>query len=65
MGCSRVRWLAQDSNRTAVPLYGRIADRSGFVQYRKLLWPRGYSALTSSSSFPASIVRAFCSISPA
>lgn len=35
-GCSRVHWLTQETNRDAMLLYDRIADRSGFVQYRKL-----------------------------
>jgi GNAT superfamily N-acetyltransferase len=34
---SRVHWLTHESNRNAVQLYDRIADRSGFIQYRKLL----------------------------
>jgi len=36
-GCSRVYWLTQESNATARRLYDRIAERSGFIQYRKLL----------------------------
>jgi GNAT superfamily N-acetyltransferase len=36
-GCSRVWWLTHESNADAMLLYDRIADRSGFVQYRKLL----------------------------
>lgn len=36
-GCSRVHWLTQETNADAMKLYDRIADRSGFVQYRKLL----------------------------
>jgi GNAT superfamily N-acetyltransferase len=36
-GCSRVHWLTHESNRDAMLLYDRIAERSGFVQYRKLL----------------------------
>jgi GNAT superfamily N-acetyltransferase len=36
-GCSRVHWLTQETNLDAMKLYDRIADRSGFVQYRKLL----------------------------
>jgi ribosomal protein S18 acetylase RimI-like enzyme len=35
-GCSRVYWLTQESNTAARLLYDRIADRSGFIQYRKL-----------------------------
>lgn len=33
----RVWWLTHESNRDAMLLYDRIADKSGFVQYRKLL----------------------------
>lgn len=39
LGCSRVHWLTQETNSRAMLLYDRIADRSGFVQYRKLLAP--------------------------
>ncbi|MCG6203581.1 GNAT family N-acetyltransferase [Rhodopseudomonas sp. HC1] len=35
-GCSRVHWLTQPGNTTARLLYDRIADDSGFMQYRKL-----------------------------
>ena len=35
-GTSRVHWLTQESNSNARQLYDRIADRSGFIQYRKL-----------------------------
>jgi GNAT superfamily N-acetyltransferase len=36
-GCARVHWLTHESNVNAMLLYDRIADRSGFVQYRKQL----------------------------
>ena len=36
-GASRVWWLTHESNADAMLLYDRIADKSGFVQYRKLL----------------------------
>ncbi|QLC73153.1 GNAT family N-acetyltransferase [Pseudomonas sp. LPB0260] len=36
-GASRVHWLTQESNGNAMRLYQRIAERSGFVQYRKNL----------------------------
>lgn len=36
-GCSRVWWLTHETNAHAMLLYDRIADRSGFVQYRKVL----------------------------
>jgi len=36
-GCARVHWLTHETNANAMLLYDRIAERSGFVQYRKLL----------------------------
>ena len=36
-GCSRVHWLTHETNSQAKLLYERIGERSGFVQYRKLL----------------------------
>ena len=36
-GASRVWWLTHESNKDAMLLYDRIADKSGFVQYRKLI----------------------------
>ena len=36
-GCSRVWWLTHETNRDAMYLYDQVAERSGFVQYRKLL----------------------------
>ncbi|SNS18921.1 GNAT family N-acetyltransferase [Pseudomonas segetis] len=35
-GASRVHWLTHETNTDAMQLYDRIADRPGFVQYRKL-----------------------------
>ncbi len=35
-GASRVHWLTQEDNATARVLYDRLADKSGFIQYRKL-----------------------------
>jgi GNAT superfamily N-acetyltransferase len=35
-GCSRVYWLTHETNTSAMQLYGRIAERSGFLQYRHL-----------------------------
>lgn len=35
--CSRVYWLTHESNVDAMKLYDRIADKPGFVQYRKVL----------------------------
>jgi GNAT superfamily N-acetyltransferase len=34
---SRVHWLTHETNHQAMLLYDRIADKSGFVQYRKIL----------------------------
>ena len=36
-GCSRVWWLTHESNTDAMALYDRVASKSGFLQYRKLL----------------------------
>jgi GNAT superfamily N-acetyltransferase len=36
-GSTRVYWLTHESNETAQALYDRIADKSGFIQYRKAL----------------------------
>jgi GNAT superfamily N-acetyltransferase len=35
-GCSRVHWLTHETNTDAMVLYDRVAERSGFVQYRKV-----------------------------
>ncbi|MFV9503129.1 MAG: GNAT family N-acetyltransferase [Oscillochloridaceae bacterium umkhey_bin13] len=37
VGASRVYWLTHETNTQAMLLYDQLADRSGFVQYRKLL----------------------------
>jgi GNAT superfamily N-acetyltransferase len=34
-GSPRVYWLTHETNEVAMRLYDRIAERSGFVQYRK------------------------------
>jgi GNAT superfamily N-acetyltransferase len=34
-GAARVYWLTHETNSTAMQLYDKIADRSGFVVYRK------------------------------
>lgn len=36
-GCARVYWLTHETNETAMQLYDRIADKSGFLQYRRVL----------------------------
>lgn len=35
-GASRVYWLTKEDNHIARALYDKLADRSGFIQYRKL-----------------------------
>jgi GNAT superfamily N-acetyltransferase len=34
-GSPRVYWLTHETNLTAMKLYDQVAERSGFVQYRK------------------------------
>lgn len=34
-GSPRVYWMTQESNTTARKLYDRVAERSGFIQYRR------------------------------
>lgn len=36
-GCPRVYWLTHETNTTAMALYDKVAEKSGFVQYRKSL----------------------------
>ncbi|HZX85507.1 MAG TPA: GNAT family N-acetyltransferase [Reyranella sp.] len=36
-GCAKVYWLTHESNGTAQKLYGQVAERTGFIQYRKVL----------------------------
>jgi GNAT superfamily N-acetyltransferase len=36
-GCARVHWLTQETNAQAMKLCDRIADKPGFVQYRKAI----------------------------
>ena len=35
-GASRVYWQTHETNRTAMQLYDKVAEHSGFVVYRKL-----------------------------
>jgi GNAT superfamily N-acetyltransferase len=35
-GASRVYWLTQETNLVARGLYDKLAERSGFIQYRKM-----------------------------
>jgi len=34
-GCARVYWLTHETNTEAMQLYDKVAELSGFVQYRK------------------------------
>ncbi len=36
-GCSRIYWHTHETNETAMKLYDKVADKSGFVLYRKSL----------------------------
>jgi GNAT superfamily N-acetyltransferase len=36
-GASRVYWLTHETNATAIRLYDQVAERSGFIVYRKNL----------------------------
>jgi len=36
-GSTRVYWLTHETNQTAMALYDKVAERSGFVVYRKML----------------------------
>jgi GNAT superfamily N-acetyltransferase len=36
-GLSRVYWQTHETNLTAMQLYDKLADRSGFLVYRKQL----------------------------
>ena len=35
--CSRVYWLTHETNHTAMKLYDKVAEKSGFIVYRKPL----------------------------
>jgi GNAT superfamily N-acetyltransferase len=35
-GASRVHWLTHETNTSARALYDRVADRPGFIQYRRV-----------------------------
>lgn len=35
-GAQRVYWLTHHTNQTAIALYDKVAERSGFIHYRKL-----------------------------
>jgi GNAT superfamily N-acetyltransferase len=40
-GVARVYWQTHESNSTAIGLYDQVAERSGFVVYRKALNAKG------------------------
>jgi GNAT superfamily N-acetyltransferase len=35
--CDKVHWLTHETNATAIQLYERIAERPGYIQFRKSL----------------------------
>jgi GNAT superfamily N-acetyltransferase len=35
-GASRIHWLTREENAAARGLYDKLAERSGFIQYRKI-----------------------------
>jgi GNAT superfamily N-acetyltransferase len=36
-GCNRVYWQTHETNATAMKLYDKVAEKSGFVVYRKIM----------------------------
>ena len=36
-GCAKVHWLTHETNATAISLYEQVAERPGFIQFRKPL----------------------------
>ncbi|EST17725.1 acetyltransferase family protein [Pseudomonas putida S610] len=34
-GCTKVHWLTHETNAIAIDLYEQVAERSGFIQFRK------------------------------
>ncbi|OCT20961.1 GNAT family N-acetyltransferase [Pseudomonas putida] len=36
-GCIKVHWLTHETNATAISLYEQVAERPGFIQFRKAL----------------------------
>ncbi|HEV7277589.1 MAG TPA: GNAT family N-acetyltransferase [Devosiaceae bacterium] len=36
-GASRVHWLTHENNATAIALYEQVAERPGFIQFRKTI----------------------------
>ena len=46
-GASRVYWLTHEANATARFLYDRVADRPGFIQYRRITSSRAHQSAFS------------------
>ncbi|MGC7836886.1 N-acetyltransferase family protein [Pseudomonas wayambapalatensis] len=36
-GCIKVHWLTHETNATAISLYEQVAERPGFIQFRKAM----------------------------
>ena len=36
-GCTKVHWLTHETNATGISLYEQVAERPGFIQFRKAL----------------------------
>ena len=36
-GCKRLYWQTHETNDTAIQLYNKVAERSGFIVYRKMI----------------------------
>lgn len=36
-GAARVYWLTHETNEVAIKLYEKVADKSGFIQFRKMM----------------------------
>lgn len=36
-GCVKVHWLTQETNANAISLYEHVAERPGFIQFRKAI----------------------------
>jgi len=43
-GSPRVYWQTHETNTTAMQLYNNVAERSGFIVYRKIFQPDGSEA---------------------
>lgn len=37
LGCAKVHWLTHETNAEAMVLYNKLAERPGFVQYRRTI----------------------------